>query len=53
MVVLNQCLGTAMDWMRANKLRLNPDKMELLLAGDSSVQLGDVHPVLEGVTLPL
>ena len=31
--VLNQCL----DWMRDNELRLNPDKMEVLLAGGSSV----------------
>ena len=42
-----------MDWMRANKLRLNPDKMEVLLAGGSPVQLGDIHPVLDGVALPL
>ena len=27
--------------------------MEVLLAGGSSVRLGDVHPVLDGVALPL
>ena len=27
--VLKQCLGATMDWMRANKLRVNPDKTEV------------------------
>ena len=47
--VLNQCLSTVMDWMRANKLRLNPDQTEVLLVGGSPVWLGDVHPVLDGI----
>ena len=51
--VLNQCLSMVMDWMRANKLRLNPDKTEVLLVGGSSVRLGDVHSVLDGVALLL
>ena len=42
-----------MDWMRVNKLRLNPDKTEVLLVGGLPVRLGDVHPVLDGVALPL
>ena len=25
--ILNQCLSIVMEWMKANKLRLNPDKM--------------------------
>ncbi|KAF7243480.1 putative RNA-directed DNA polymerase from transposon BS, partial [Varanus komodoensis] len=29
--VLNWCLAEVMGWMRANKLKLNPDKMEVLL----------------------
>ncbi|KAF7251190.1 Enteropeptidase [Varanus komodoensis] len=29
--VLNQCLAEVMGWMRANKLKLNPDKTEVLL----------------------
>ncbi|KAF7254442.1 hypothetical protein EYD10_00330, partial [Varanus komodoensis] len=29
--VLNRCLAEVMGWMRANKLSLNPDKMEVLL----------------------
>ncbi|KAF7251227.1 putative uncharacterized transposon-derived protein F52C9.6, partial [Varanus komodoensis] len=33
--VLNQCLTTIMNWMRANKLKLNPDKTEMLLVDDS------------------
>ena len=38
-----------MDWLRTNKLRLNPDKMEILFVDGPSVQLkgvlgGDVIP---------
>ncbi|XP_061472484.1 syntaxin-8 isoform X2 [Rhineura floridana] len=51
--VLNRCLAATMDWMRANKLRLNPDKTEMLLVGGSSDQMVDVQPVLDGVALPL
>ncbi|KAF7239088.1 Sodium-dependent phosphate transporter 2 [Varanus komodoensis] len=28
--VLNRCLAEVMEWMRANKLKLNPDKTEVL-----------------------
>ncbi|XP_061465627.1 uncharacterized protein LOC133376825 [Rhineura floridana] len=42
-----------MDRMRANKLRLNPDKTEMLLVGGSPDQMVDVRPVLDGVALPL
>ncbi|XP_061443806.1 uncharacterized protein LOC133365612 isoform X9 [Rhineura floridana] len=51
--VLNRCLAATMDWMRTNKLRLNPDKTEMLLVGGSSDQMVDVQPVLDGVALPL
>ncbi|KAF7249810.1 putative RNA-directed DNA polymerase from transposon BS, partial [Varanus komodoensis] len=34
--VLNWCLAEVMGWMRANKLKLKPDKMEVLLVGDLS-----------------
>lgn len=51
--VLNWCLATIMDWMRANKLKFNPDKTELLLVGDSSAQMGGVQTALDRVTLPL
>ena len=51
--VLNQCLGATMDWMRANKLRLNPDKTDVLLVGGSSDRMVGVQPVLDGVALPL
>ncbi|XP_061471923.1 uncharacterized protein LOC133379865 [Rhineura floridana] len=51
--VLNRCLAATMDWMRTNKLRLNPDKTEMLLVGGSSDWMVDVQPVLYGVTLPL
>ncbi|KAF7245563.1 Receptor-type tyrosine-protein phosphatase eta [Varanus komodoensis] len=38
--VLNQCLAKVMGWMRANKLKLNPDKTEVLLVGDLSSWVG-------------
>lgn len=28
---LNSCLGAVLEWMRANKLKFNSDKMEMLL----------------------
>ncbi|KAF7245146.1 Receptor-type tyrosine-protein phosphatase mu [Varanus komodoensis] len=34
--VLNQCLAEVMGWMRANKVKLNPDKTEVLLVDDHS-----------------
>ncbi|XP_061460266.1 DNA repair protein SWI5 homolog [Rhineura floridana] len=42
-----------MDCMRANKLKLNPDKTEMLLVNGSPDQMMDVRPVLDEVTLPL
>ena len=36
--VLNQCLAAIVDWMRANKLKLNPDKTEMRLVGGCSEQ---------------
>ncbi|KAF7243599.1 Collagen alpha-1(XXI) chain [Varanus komodoensis] len=50
---LNRCQDSVMDWMRANKLKLNPDKMEVLLVSKPPFQLGDYKPVLDGVALPL
>ncbi|KAF7239463.1 Structural maintenance of chromosomes protein 6, partial [Varanus komodoensis] len=51
--VLNQCLAEVMGWMKANKLKLNPDKMEILLVGGSGFGVGDLDLVLNGVALPL
>ena len=51
--VLNPCLAATMDWMRDNKLKLNPNKTEMLLVGGSSDWMVDVQPVLDGVALPL
>ncbi|XP_053155745.1 uncharacterized protein LOC128346445 [Hemicordylus capensis] len=51
--VLNRCFDAVMDWMKVNKLRLNPDKTEVLLVGCSSAWVNDVQPVLDGVALPL
>ncbi|XP_061485295.1 uncharacterized protein LOC133385720 isoform X1 [Rhineura floridana] len=51
--VLNRCLAAIMDWMGANRLKLNPDKTETLLVSAFYAQMVDVYPVLDGVTLPL
>ncbi|KAF7242950.1 putative RNA-directed DNA polymerase from transposon BS [Varanus komodoensis] len=51
--VLSRCLAEIMGWMRANKLKLNPDKTEVLLVGGSSLGMGDLGLVLNGVALPL
>ncbi|KAF7242038.1 putative RNA-directed DNA polymerase from transposon BS [Varanus komodoensis] len=51
--VLNRCLAEVMDWMRANKLKLNPDKTEVLLVGGLSSWVGDLDLALNGVALPL
>ncbi|KAF7242586.1 Retrovirus-related Pol polyprotein from type-2 retrotransposable element R2DM [Varanus komodoensis] len=51
--VLNWCLAKIMGWMRANKLKLNPDKMEVLLVGDLGFRVSDLGPALDGVVLPL
>ncbi|KAF7252606.1 putative RNA-directed DNA polymerase from transposon BS [Varanus komodoensis] len=51
--VLNRCLAKVMGWMRANKLKLNPDKMDVLLVGGSGLGMGDLGLVLNGVALPL
>ncbi|KAF7248709.1 hypothetical protein EYD10_05509 [Varanus komodoensis] len=51
--VLNWCLAEVMGWMRANKLKLNPDKTEVLLVGRSGFGEGDLDLVLNGVALPL
>ncbi|KAF7236814.1 Extracellular calcium-sensing receptor [Varanus komodoensis] len=41
--VLNQCLAEVMGWMRASKLKINPDKTEVLLVGG----LASLRPYLE------
>ena len=50
--VLDQCLALAMDWRRANRLMLNPDKMKALLVGSSLDQMGGRWPALDWVTPP-
>ncbi|KAF7238810.1 hypothetical protein EYD10_14545 [Varanus komodoensis] len=42
-----------MGWMRANKLKLNPDKTEVLLVGGSGFGEGELNLVLNGVALLL
>ncbi|XP_078241329.1 uncharacterized protein LOC140704108 [Pogona vitticeps] len=51
--VLNLCLDLIMDWMRVNKLKLNPDKRKVLLVGTSLDRLQGHFPALNGVEIPL
>nr|GFC52549.1 hypothetical protein [Tanacetum cinerariifolium] len=51
--VLNRCLEAVGSWMGANKLKLNPDKTEVLLVQKSTTQVLDHRPALNGVVLPL
>uniref|UniRef100_G1KYX6 HSR domain-containing protein n=1 Tax=Anolis carolinensis TaxID=28377 RepID=G1KYX6_ANOCA len=51
--VLNRCLAAVSDCMRANKLKLNPDKTEVLLVSHKAEQGIGLQPVLDGVALPL
>uniref|UniRef100_A0A803T7Y4 Reverse transcriptase domain-containing protein n=1 Tax=Anolis carolinensis TaxID=28377 RepID=A0A803T7Y4_ANOCA len=51
--ILDQCLATVLDWMRANKLQFNPDKKEVLLVSCAADQGIGWQPVLHGVTLSL
>ena len=52
-LTLNQCLASVMGWMRANKLKLNPEKKEVLLVSCKGDKEIGILPVLNGVTLPL
>ncbi|XP_053169630.1 uncharacterized protein LOC128353010 [Hemicordylus capensis] len=51
--VLNRGLEAVMGWMWANKLKLNPDKMEVILVSRRANRDKDILPVLDGVALPL
>ena len=42
-----------MGWIRANKLKLNPDKTEVLLVSQKADERIGIILVLDGVTLPL
>ncbi|XP_062818981.1 probable RNA-directed DNA polymerase from transposon BS isoform X1 [Anolis carolinensis] len=50
---LNRCLAAVSNWMRANKLKLNPDKTEALLVSRRTNRGIGWQPVLNGVALPL
>ena len=51
--MLNRCLASVMDWMRANKLKLNPDKTEAMLVGGFLDWVAGRLSALDGVTLQL
>lgn len=46
------CLEVIIDWMRANKLKFNPDKMELLLVESNFVLEDEMSMMLDGAVLP-
>ncbi|XP_061484291.1 cilia- and flagella-associated protein 95 isoform X2 [Rhineura floridana] len=49
---ISKCLESVSEWMGGNRLKLNPDKTEVLLVGDKR-RLGDIDLVFNGVRLPL
>ncbi|XP_061442164.1 cytochrome c oxidase subunit NDUFA4 isoform X1 [Rhineura floridana] len=49
---LSKCLESVSGWMGRNKLKLNPDKTEVLLVGDKR-RLGDIDLKFNRVSLPL
>uniref|UniRef100_A0A803TKZ4 Reverse transcriptase domain-containing protein n=1 Tax=Anolis carolinensis TaxID=28377 RepID=A0A803TKZ4_ANOCA len=51
--ILDQCLAAVLAWMSVNKLRLNPDKTEVLQVSRTSDRGIGWQPVLDGVALPL
>uniref|UniRef100_A0A803TVM8 Reverse transcriptase domain-containing protein n=1 Tax=Anolis carolinensis TaxID=28377 RepID=A0A803TVM8_ANOCA len=51
--ILNRCLAAVSEWMRVNKLKLNPDKTEVHLVSRKAEQGIGLQPVLDGVALPL
>uniref|UniRef100_A0A803TII9 Reverse transcriptase domain-containing protein n=1 Tax=Anolis carolinensis TaxID=28377 RepID=A0A803TII9_ANOCA len=51
--VLDECLAAVSIWMRRNKLKINPDKTEVLLVDRKPERGIGWQPVLDGVTLPL
>ena len=52
-LVLDQCLMSVMDWMRMNKMRLNPDKTGVLPVKRKANRRIGMQSVLDRVTLPL
>lgn len=49
----NQGLEMIMEWMRMNKLKLNPDKTEVLMVGRNSSTGNVITPVLDEFVCPL
>lgn len=50
---LEWCLNEVVDWMRASKLCLNPEKTEVIWVGDSYAWETGMLPVLDRVILSL
>ena len=49
--VLNQCLVSVMDWIMLNKVKPNPDKIEVLLISQKADQAMEIQAVLLRVTV--
>lgn len=49
---MDRCLTSVIDWMRASKLNLKPDKAETLFLGRCLAKMSRIHLVLDdGLTL--
>lgn len=46
-------VGMEMGWTKTNKVKINPDKMEVLVMGTETALRGGVSTVFDGVALPL
>ena len=51
--MFEQCLASELEWTKANRLKLIPDKIKIILLGGFSDKLGDILPRLDGVDLLL
>uniref|UniRef100_A0A803TXH6 Reverse transcriptase domain-containing protein n=1 Tax=Anolis carolinensis TaxID=28377 RepID=A0A803TXH6_ANOCA len=51
--ILDECLAIVLGWMRTNKLKLNPDKTEVLQVSRLADRGIGWQPVLDEVALPL
>lgn len=51
--VQDKCLEKVVGWVRANEVKLNSDKTEMLVVNGKIAQKMTIQPVLEGVALPL
>lgn len=49
----NRSLEAGLGWMSTNKLKFNPDKMEVILVRRRSDKGNVLFPIMDGVAFPL